>query len=245
MQMDFSGLDSLSEDEFRKLEISVDKLLAVWHIKTSAANNDNWHDDQRIGEKRRIGGWPRNYLTGAGLAAAPGPPRQGQQQRAANPNALPPIESLEGNMLIHAPTTWVFDFNEDGTMVRVLDWTFGIEGLSQNREVPVAVVSMMRSASTQYRMNGKWQAGGGGVTTRTTKNDHPKDWVHHMRQTSTRPPMTFEADRQALGKYAYRPFEVRNCVPAAPDRDSWKKHPDFADAQWALVYLPGNGKPSA
>ena len=57
---------------------------------------------------------------------------------------LPPIEALEGNALIHEAATWIFEFNDDATMVRILYWTFGIEGLSQEREKPAAVVSMMR-----------------------------------------------------------------------------------------------------
>lgn len=235
MNIDFSALDSLSEEEFRNLEVAVDKLLAVWHIKSAIANDDNWHDDQRIAQKRRIGGWPRKYLTGPGLAAPPAPP---PAPPAASGPQLPPIASLEGNALIHGPTTWVFEFNEDATMVRILYWTFGIEGLAQEREKPAAVVSLMRCAATMARVNGTWQGGGGGVFSRTTKNDHPQDWVHHMRPTATRPPMSDEDDRKRIGKYAYRPFEVRDCVPAAPEPDTWQKYPDFMDARWALANLP-------
>jgi len=242
MDMEITGLDTLSDDEFREIEVEADKLVSVWHIKSSVANNDNWHDDQHIGQKRRDG-WSRPYLTGPGLTTSPVPPRQ---PPAGGPRStLPPIATLEGNFLFHPPTTWIFEFNDDGSMVRVLSWTFGIEGLSQEREKPFAIVSMMRSGATMVRVNGKWIGGGGGAFSRTTKNDHPKDWVHHMRQTSTRPPMTMEADRNALGKYAYRPFEVRVCVPAAPGRDTWKKYPEFADPTWATIYLPDASKPAS
>jgi hypothetical protein len=235
MNIDFSELDSLSEAEFCKLEIAVDKLLAVWHIKSAIANDDNWHDDQRIGQKRRKGGWPRTYLSGSGLSKLPVPPPP--PPPATSGPQLPPIEALEGNALIHGSATWIFEFNDDATMVRILYWTFGIEGLSQEREKPAAVVSMMRCATTMARVNGTWQTCGSSIFSRTTKNDNPKDWVHHMRPTATRPPMSYEDDLKRIGKYAYRPFEIRACVPAAPERDTWQEYPDFRDAGWAMAYL--------
>jgi hypothetical protein len=254
MDIDFSGLDNLSEDEFRALEIAVDKLTAVWHMKRDAANGDNWHDDQRIGDKRRAGGWPRTYLT-PGLpvsAAGAGGGRGGGGRGGANaavgappatagaaaPVRQAPIESLEGNFLYHSPATFIYQFNDDGTRVRTLSWTFGIEALSQDRETPLAIVSMMRGASTMLRAeDGTWRGGGGGVSGRSTKNRHPKDWVHDMAPLSTRPKTSYEVDVQGLGRYAYHPMEVRACVPAAPDRDTWKKYPDPADSSWATVNL--------
>jgi len=237
MDVDISGLSTMREEDFRKLEIAADKIVSVWHIKITVANQENWHGDQQLGQKRRVGGWPRNYLTGPGIDDPSIPPLSAQNI-PLSAAGLSATLRLEGQMLTHSPDTWILEFNEDGTMVRNIRWSFGIQGDSYEWEKPETPIDTERNGVTMVRIGGTWRPVGARAGTRTTKNSHPKDWVHHMHVVTERPPMTPEYDSQHTGKYGYHPTQVRGCVPAAPDRDTWQKFPNYKVADWANIYLP-------
>jgi len=222
VDLDFTGIDDLGEEEFAALENTVAKLTAVWEIRNLRGQAAIWHDDQHIGQKRRE--------------------LQAMKHPSVNPDAIREfrakavVDSLEGNMLLHPLNMPVIVVNDACTKARAVWWSMGIEGLSKFRERPMAIVSLGMVPGTHIREDGEWRILNG-AWQRTTKNEYHADWVHDMQPTNTRPPLTPEQDRNFLGKYAYRPDEVRKASPEPPADDTWEKFPDEADMSWLYVNL--------
>lgn len=223
MQIAITDLDELSEDEFEHLEQRVNKLLATWQVKNLSGAERVFHDDQHIGEPRRE------------LHATKHSSADIEQIRLAR--LKPVVDSLEGNSLIHALTTPIIEVNDDCTKARAEWWSIGVEGLSKHRETPTAIWSFGVVAGAYIledaewtALNARWQ--------RTVKAEYHAGWVHSMLPTNTRPPLTPEQDRQFLGRYAYRPHEVREATPEPPAKDTWATHPDESDESWKNTNMP-------
>ncbi len=222
MNFDLNELDELSNEEFEALEKSVNKLLAVWEIKNVRGNAAIFHDDQRIGQKRRE------------LQSMKHPSVDVEGIMAFRSKAV--VDSLEGNMLIHPLTTPVIEVNDECTMARGVWWSIGVEGLSKFRETPMAIISLGMVPGTHIVEDGEWRVLSG-AWQRTTKNEYKKGWVHDMQPTNTRPPLTPEQDRNFLGKYSYQKDEYRKASPEPPRPDTWEKFPDETDNSWLYVNI--------
>lgn len=222
MSIDRAELDALTDEEFERVELRVEKLLSVWEIKNIRGQAATFHDDQHIGESRRE------------LKALKHPGFDVEGEMAFRAKAV--VDSLEGNSLIHPLTTPVIEVNEDCTKARAVWWSLGVEGLSKFREQPMAIISLGMVPGTHVKEEGEWKILSG-AWQRTTKNEYHKGWVHSMEPTNTRPPLSPEQDRNFLGKYAYRKNEIRKASPEPPRKDTWKQFPDEMDNQWMYINI--------
>ncbi|MGL6198422.1 MAG: hypothetical protein ACRC3H_05750 [Lachnospiraceae bacterium] len=217
-----ADIDQLSDEEFEKVEQLVARVTSVWKIKNLRGNKAIFHDDQHIGEKRRE------------LSA--------MKHRGVDVEELlkfrmsPVVDSLEGNMLIHPLTTPIVEVDESNSKARAVWWSIGIEGLSTQRETPVALVSVGMVPGAHIVEDDEWKILWG-TWQRTTKNEYHTGWVHSMLPTVTRPPLTMEEDRKRLGKYAYRKNEVRKPVPEPPRKNTWQEFPDEMDQSWMTLNI--------
>ena len=146
------------------------------------------------------------------------------------------VDSLEGNMLVHAITTSVIEVDDADQKARATLWSFGHEGLSKFREKPMAIFSLGIFCDAFVKENGEWKILYA-AWQRTTKSEYHLGWARDMQPTNTRPPMTPEEDRAMLGRFAYQPDEVRQPVPEPPGKDTWQRFPDEADKEGSHVNL--------
>lgn len=211
----------LTEDELAAYEAEVDRLIAVWRIKNLRGQAAIFHDDQHLGEKRRE------------LRAVEHPSVDAEALTKPQPAV---VDRLEGNSLFHPLTTPVIEVDAGATRARGLWWSLGVEGLSKFGEHPMAIISVGMVPGTHVKEGGDWRILSG-FWQRTTKNEYHAGWVHSMEPTNTRPPLTPEQDRAHLGRFAYRPDEVRQPVPEPPATDTWVQFPDETDDRWMYVSL--------
>lgn len=220
-------LDLLSEEEFERLEQMLDRQIAIIECSNLAGTNSILWDDQHIGQKRRE------------LQALDHPSVDKEAVLAFRRKAV--VDSLEGNMLVHALTGSVIEVDADNTRARASFWSFGHEGLSKFREKPMAIFSLGVFNDAFIKTDGEWKILYAGWQ-RTTKNEYHKGWARDMQPTNTRPPMTPEEDRAMLGRFAYQPDEIRQPVPEPPRRDTWTAFPDEADREWVNVNIASDAK---
>lgn len=216
-------LADLDEAELDALELDIARLKATWEVRNLRGQAAIWHDDQHIGEQRRE------------LNAVDHPSVDADALYAFR--MKPVVDSLAGNSLIHPLATPIVEVDETATRARGVWWSLGVEGLSKFQETPMAIISVGIVPGTHIRhddgtwriLQGNWQ--------RTTKNEYHAGWVRDMQATNTRPPLTPQQDREFLGRYAYRPDEIRQPVPEPPRADTWMVYTDETDDSWLRANL--------
>jgi len=215
-------LADLDDHELDELEREVERLIAVWQVKNLRGTSVFWFDDQRIGE-------PRRELHALGHASV-------DAEALLQFRRTPVVDSLQGNMLVHPLMTPVVEVDERAERARGVWSSLGIEALSKFRETPTAIFSIGFVPGSHVKENGEWRILQG-MWQRTTKNEYHAGWVRDMQVTNTRPPLSAEEDRARLGRYAYRPDEVRAAHPEPPRTDTWDEFPDETDDGWQRVNL--------
>lgn len=216
-----ADFDGLCGDDLAALEQQAEQLIAVWEIKNLRGQAAIFHDDQHLGEKRRQLFATKHPSVDAAMVTA---------------TPKPLVDRLEGNSLFHPLTMPIIEVDESGTRARGVWWSIGVESLSKFGETPMAIFSIGMVPGTHVKEDGEWRILAG-VWQRTTKSEYAAGWVHSMELTNARPPLTPEQDRAWLGKFAYRPDEVRQPVPRPPRKDTWRAFPDETDESWKFEGL--------
>ena len=218
-------IELLTEEEFIAAEKLLDKQISVMECSNLVGTNSIFWDDQHIGQNRRE------------LQALDHPSVDKEATLAFRRKAV--VDSLEGNMLVHALTGSVIEIDETNTKARGTFWSFGHEGLSKFREKPMAIFSLGVFNDAFVKVDGEWKILFS-AWQRTTKNEYHKGWARDMQPTNTRPPMTPEEDRAMLGRFAYQADEIRQPVPEPPAKDTWTAFPDEADKEWINLNIAAN-----
>ena len=221
-QMTLEDFDLLTDEEFKQMENTVDRLVSCVKVQNMRGCAAIFWDDQRIGEKRHE------------LMALKHPSVNVEAEM--NFRAKPVVDSLEGNSLIHPLATPVLVVDKTNTKCRSLWRSIGVEGLSKYREKPTAIISLGSVPGANVVEDGEWKRLWG-AWLRLTKNEYHAGWVESMIPTNTRPPLTPEQDRAMLGKYAYQKDEVRKPAPEPPTEDTWDVWPDETSQDWQFVNL--------
>lgn len=222
LDIEFEDFDLLTDEEFEALEKETGRLISAWKIQNLRGCAAVFWDDQHIGEKRH----ELKALKHPGIDAA--------EELAMR--MTPVVDSLEGNTLFHPLTTPVIEVDETNTKARSTFWSIGVEGLSEHRERPTAIISIGMVPGANVVEDGEWKILWG-AWQRTIKSEYHAGWVESMLPTNARPPLTPEQDRARMGRFAYQKDEIRKPVPEPPGENTWELYPDEVDTEWQFLNL--------